>query len=238
MHAMSDPAARILEPLTQVEHERAQRRADAALGARVLAVKQWQQRRFAHTYADLLASRRYGGAARFFLDELYGPRDFSERDAQFTRVVPALVRLFPHEIVATVTTLARLHALSERLDSTLARHLDGAVVDAAGYLRAWQATGGVEAREQQIALALGVGAELDRHTQRTLLRHALRAMRAPARAAGLEKLQHFLETGFDTFGSMRGASDFLAEVGARERALVAALFAARDLDALGPGRLP
>ena len=46
------------------------------------------------------------------LDELYGPQDFSDRDAQFARVVPALVRLFPQELVETVAVLARLHALS------------------------------------------------------------------------------------------------------------------------------
>jgi len=49
---------------------------------------------------------RYGPAAHFFLEELYGPRDFADRDTQFARVVPALVRLFPREIVATVAILA------------------------------------------------------------------------------------------------------------------------------------
>jgi hypothetical protein len=56
------------------------------------------------------------------------------------------------------------------------------------------------------------------------LRSSLKLMRAPARAAGLEDLQGFLERGFSAFAAMRGASDFLAVVDRRERALMAALF--------------
>ena len=50
-------------------------------------------------------------------------------------------------------------------------------------------------------------------------------LRGPAQAAGLSDLQKFLEAGFDAFSAMKGASDFLGWVGARERALAAALFA-------------
>ena len=120
---MSTAANAILGHLQTVAAERERRDALPDLGARVLALKHYQQGRFARTYADLLVSPRHGRASRFFLEELYGPRDFSQRDAQFARVVPALVKLFPAEIVATVQTLAELHALSETLDSQTASHL-------------------------------------------------------------------------------------------------------------------
>ena len=103
----------ILQNLAAVRVERAARGADAQLAERVLHVKCYQQARFAHSYDDLLSHPRYAGAARFFLDDLYGPGDFSQRDAQFARIVPALVRLFPREVVNTVETLTALHALSE-----------------------------------------------------------------------------------------------------------------------------
>lgn len=67
----------------------------------------------------MLESKRYGAASRFFLDELYGPIDFTQRDHQFARVVPALVKLFPWQIVDTVGALAALHALSEALDTQM-----------------------------------------------------------------------------------------------------------------------
>jgi hypothetical protein len=227
----------ILAHLDVVERERAARAASPMLFERVRAIKDYQQRRFSHTYADLLATPRYAGAARFFLDELYGPGDFSQRDAQFARVVPALVRLFPRDVVETVDTLAQLHALSERLDSVMGHHLVGTVVNASAYIDAWQATEQPVERELQIALTLSVGRSLDELTRKPLLRHSLRLMRGPARAAGLSSLQRFLESGFDTFLAMRGANEFLGTVSAREHKLAASLFSA-DAYSAALGQLP
>jgi hypothetical protein len=190
----------------------------------VQRLKNFQQRRFSHSYADLLASTRYGAAARFFLEDLYGPRDFSERDAQFARIVPALVRLFPRDIVGTVGELATLHALSERLDSQMAHAMTGDEVDGDCYLAAWQTVGDAPARAAQVQHVLSIGRALDRYTRVPMLAASLRMMRKPATAAGLGSLQRFLETGFDTFKAMRGADEFLATIGKREQALMAALF--------------
>jgi hypothetical protein len=220
----SADAERILEHLGTVAALRVQRAADPALAERVHALKAYQARRFECSYGDLLAQPRYQAATRFFLQELYGPQEFAARDAQFGRIVPALVRLFPAELVATVAMLGQLHALSESLDDSAARHLPRLPPDAPGYAQAWQATGRAPAREQQIALTLEIGAALDRYTRNRLMRSTLRLMRGPAQAAGLSDLQRFLEAGFDAFGAMKGASDFLRWVGERERALAAALF--------------
>jgi hypothetical protein len=233
-----EAGAAILGHLAAVEGERADRAVDAALSARVHVIKQYQQRRFEHTYADLLAHPRYAGAANFFLDELYGPSDFTQRDAQFARIVPTLVRLFPAEVVATVEALAALHALSERLDTAMARALPSAEVEASAYAKAWQRCGDAAGRESQVALMQRVGESLDALTRNPLLWHSLRLMRAPARAAGLGALQTFLEAGFDTFRGMRGAQAFLELIGRRERELAASLFA---VDAPKPawlGQLP
>lgn len=230
-------SAAILSFLSQVEAERAERAADPSLGARVSALKCYQQKRFELTYADLLAHPRYAGASRFFLDELYGPSDFTRRDAQFARIVPGLVRLFPAEVVETVEALAALHALSERFDSAMARQLDDEHVDALRYVRAWRQCDDAPGRERQILLMLRVGTALDAFTRNALLRHSLRLMRRPARAAGMEALQAFLESGFETFRAMRGASEFLTQIAQRERALAACLFG--DAAATDPlGQLP
>lgn len=221
---MNDAGRDILGHLQAVAHERERRTADPALGEFVAAVKSFQHRRFARTYADLMAQPRYAAATRFFLNDLYGPADFSERDRQFMRIVPAMVRLFPSEIVSTVRHLGALHSLSEKLDSVMGAAL--ATVDITGfrYTAAWCTTAATE-RERQISLMLQVGSDLDRYTRKPLLRQSLRFMRGPAQAAGLGDLQRFLEVGFDTFREMRGADEFLATIGQRERALAAALFA-------------
>jgi len=228
-------AESLLKELRAVDAERACRAADPALEARVQSLKAFQQKRFAKTYADLLANPRYRAATRFFLHELYGPDDYRQRDAQFARVIPTLTRLFPEDVVDTVAKLARLHALSERLDTRMAEQLPLTEITAEGYAIAWRACGEPASRQQQIELTMAVGEALDKLTRKPLLRQTLRLMRGPAQLAGLGALQAFLESGFDTFLAMRGAGDFLSTVRQREDTLARALF--RD-DASALGQLP
>lgn len=226
---MTDTGARILASLSAVACERRSRARVPGLDRDVAALKTYQQARFAHTHADLMAHPKFGQAARFFFDELYGPQDFTQRDAQFGRIVPALVRLFPTDIVATVESLAAVHALSERLDTQMAIHLAGRSPDRASYARAWQATGEPQTRARQLELVMSVGRALDRHTRSFMLRASLKAMRAPARAAGMADLQRFLESGFEAFGAMGDAVDFLCAIEARESALARGLFEVRTV---------
>jgi len=214
----------IQEHLETVEAERSRRSVDLVLAGRVHAVKSFQHARFQSTYADLLADSRYARAARFFLDDLYGPHDFTERDAQFARIVPALVRLFPREIVATVRALAELHALTEVLDSAMAGQVKRTELSFEDYQAAWRATGHRDDRFRQIALMLRIGRALQAYTANPLVRHTLRMMRRPAQLAGLGALQSFLETGFETFRSMRGSEAFLQTIADRETELAERLF--------------
>lgn len=226
---MNEVGESILQCLRDVAAERQLRAESLALGERVAAIKHFQHARFSRTYADLLSDKRHAAAARFFLEDLYGPADFSERDVQFARVVPALLRLFPKELIHTVAELAELHALSERLDSAMAQSLSGCELNGRSYGVAWRAVGEPAARDRQIALMVSIGTALDRYTRNLFLRHSLKLMRGPAQAAGLAALQQFLESGFETFRSMGGATVFLATISQRERALSALLFAGGDV---------
>ncbi|MCV2369485.1 FFLEELY motif protein [Roseateles oligotrophus] len=214
----------ILNHLREVDAQRLLREQQPGLGAKVQALKRYQQQRFANTYADLLISTRYQGAAEFFLKELYGPGDYTRRDAQFARVVPALVKLFPAEVVDTVARLARLHAISERLDTLMADKLNSEYIDAQSYQHAWQACQEQGSRQLQIQLTVAVGESLERLTRKPVLRHALRLMRGPATGAGMGELQAFLESGFDTFRAMKGAAEFLHTVQEREQKFAEAMY--------------
>lgn len=221
---MSPVADSILAHLTAVEAERHLRQQDAVLALRVKTLKAWQQARFAGTHADLLQDARYGPAASFFLNDLYGPQDFAQRDAQFARIVPAMVRLFPTEVVDTVAALAALHALSESLDSHMAHHMDDTPLSWQSYQQCWRQTGCRGERLRQLEAAISLGQRLERLTRKPLLRHTLKLMRSPARAAGLEALQSFLERGFDAFAAMGPAAHFLGLIEQRERLLMNQLF--------------
>lgn len=234
---MSIRASPILAHLHAVQAIRDAARSDSSLSARVHALKVYQGRRFERTYADWIAQATAQRACRFFLDELYGAKDFTARDAQFARIVPTMTRMFPDELSLTILSLAALHELSEALDLAMARNLPQQTVDAGAYVVAWQATGRRTDRTRQIALMREVGNALSIYTRRPLLRRALKMMRAPAAAAGLGSLQAFLEEGFDAFASLPDASRFLDTVSSRETALADRLFDVTG-DAFASGGLP
>ena len=222
---MSQWATEVVSRLAHVLRLRREREADPGLRARVEAIKQYQHARFARDYAALLASPRYGAAATFFLDDLYGPEDFTARDAEFERVVPLMARLLPEEVKRTVADLIELHSLTEGLDQRMAQALNSADIDKPSYRGAWLRVGRRPDRERQLALLLGCGRALERHTRSKLLVGTLRIMRGPAHAAGLGRLQAFLESGMSAFAGMAGAHDFLRIIDENESRTINELFA-------------
>lgn len=224
-----DTAQTIREAVAEVERLRQESRTVPGIAAAVTAVKRFQAARFAGTYADLLASSAYAPAARFFLQELYGDRDYADRDAQFARIAHAVEKLFPRDVADTAANLATLHALTESLDHAMARAapLEGAD-DVPGYVRAWKAVDRRPDRERQLDTVVALGSEMARITRTPGLRLMLKMMRGPAAAAGLSSLQRFLEAGFDTFAALAkqrgGAEQFLATIQQRERQLMDVLF--------------
>ena len=203
---------------------------DAGLAKAIGEVKNFQARRFAGTYSDLLQSEKYRPAALFFLEELYSARDYSERDRQFARIAGALERLFPQQVVQTAVSLAQLHRLTEELDLAMAHHWmsNADAPEVARYLQAWRGVNQRSDRLRQLETVMAVGHELDRLTRTPGLRRLLKMMRGPANLAGLGSLQKFLESGFDTFAAMGasqgGAAYFLDAVKDRESTLITCLF--------------
>jgi hypothetical protein len=217
-HTIRDAIARVAALRTQAQNS-------PALGEALRAVKQLQAQRFAGTYTDLLDQGPYGAATQFFLSELYGAHDFAERDAQFARIADALQTLFPKQVVATATTLAQLHVLTEELDCALARAwmeqpLEFDTPQALRYVRAWRQMAASAQRARQLQMVVQTGKELERLTRLPGLRLMLKLMRKPALASGLGNLQRFLESGFDTFADLAqqpdGVATFLAWVQQRE----------------------
>jgi hypothetical protein len=232
----------IAQSLQVVEALREARAASPELALSTQVLRRWQSQRFRQTYADVLQDKQMGAAAVFFLTELYSDQEYSQRDAQFARIAGKLERLFPHSVVQTATLLAQLHALSESLDACMARTWMRASPTAFevlsfnepaslnAYRQLWCALarhpGYTQARQEQLQATHDLGLQLERHTQVPGLRLLLKMMRAPAASAGLQDLQRFLESGFDTFGQLGRAGKvplFLQTVVQRETAWIASM---------------
>ena len=191
---------------------------------RIAAVKRWQTSRLIKTYADLAANPRYRAATAFFVEDLYGPKDFSARDAAMLRIVPVMTRVLPAKAVESAALSVELEAVSEDLDQRLAQALPDGVIDESTYAAAYRGSARLEERVHQIQLIVEVGRRLDSLVHWPFVHRTLKLMRSPARMAGLSDLQDFLERGFEAFAAMDGADDFLATIERRETAILNRLF--------------
>lgn len=218
---MSPFAARLEEHLRQL---RALRGDAKRAPARLAELKRWQAARLQGTYADYASQPRYAAATAFFIDDLYGPKDFSSRDQSMLRILPVMTRLLPASAVETAAIAIELEALSEDLDHRLAAALAPGAITEESYAQAYRASATRAERERQVALIDAAGRRLDDVVKRPMLGQTLKLMRRPARLAGLADLQDFLERGFDAFREMKGADEFLAEVKRRETGILSRLF--------------
>ena len=223
------PKERLACGLARVIEMRRALHVDPAVNERWLAVKHWQAGRLARTYPDLLASERYRPACEFFLQELYGAKDFEARDSEALRVVPKLARMLPERAVETMALAVELDETSESLDARLAQAIR-LPIDADRYARAYRETGTPAQRQLQIETIDRIGRTLEKLARIPLLSGMLHMMRAPAEAAGFGHLHRFLQNGFDAFKGMGPAGEFLGTIRSRETALMQALFAGRTAE--------
>lgn len=217
-----DGGARALK--SHLEALKALRGPGSVAPPRLAEVKAWQSRRLAATYADLVAQPRYRAATEFFLEDLYGPKDFSARDQELLRIVPVMARVLPATAVQTASLAIELEALSEALDHALAAALPAGPLDEASYAAAYRASSTRAQRLRQIDLIEAVGHRLDALVRKPFVAGTLKIMRKPAHLAGLGDLQDFLEEGYAAFRTMDGSEEFLAALRSRETAILNRFF--------------
>lgn len=222
-----DTLVRTLEQqLKMVAQERqAARRAPALLAART-ALKRHQSARLAVSHADLLANPDTGAAARFFLDELYGANDLSQRDVDLERIIPTLQKMLSYESLQAITDAIVLDALSERLDTAMARVL-GADFTEGMYIAAYRTATTCEERGRQLELVQQLGDSLCELVKIPLLSVTLTVMKGPAMVAGLGQLHAFLHAGFTSFKRMKKPALFVATIVGRERQVMDNIYEGR-----------
>src|SRR5436190_6762350 len=98
-----------------LERLRALRGPGAVVPERLQELKAFQSARLTASYADVASQPRYRAATAFFLGDLYGPKDFSRRDASMLRILPAMTRMLPAGAVQTAAFAVELEAISEEL---------------------------------------------------------------------------------------------------------------------------
>lgn len=198
-------------------------------GLRVL--RAWQAGRLASHYADQLAMPARHDAVRFFLDDVYGASDFTQRDEQFARAMRHLQRLLPTVALEALRDAVELHALTVELDTDLAARLSiGAVaLGGAEYSAAYLASNREMDRRRQIELAVAIGRRLQQLTAHPTMEWAMRLASGPAWLGGFGILHSFIERGYLAFQRLGPeAGSFIDTIETRETAYMQRLLHAAE----------
>jgi hypothetical protein len=193
-------------------------------------LREWQSERLARTHADLLAHPKYGPACRFFLTDVYAPRDFSQRDNDIMRVYESMQHLLPPPLLRVMEVVIELNAATQALDEALLRVLVDDLgmtdtLDAEMYADAYRRCDNYDERARQIDLIVAVGRGVQALVHKPAVGLALKLARIPARLAGWHEHQDFLERGFRAFKGMKNAEPFLATISERERRILDRIYA-------------
>ena len=230
MTKKSQPLTSVLRELNKVGELKHERVEAQPLDPRMAMLKAWQARRLARTYADLLAMPRYRMACQFFLEDLYAPRDFSQRDRDVTEMYAFMQRFVPAGLLRPLTETIALYDLTRALDARLLEVLVGQVgigdtLSEAQYAQGYRLCDNYAERVEQIEQIAEIGSLLDVIVGLPLTGAALQLAKVPARRAGWTELTDFMERGFRAFKQMHGARFFLDTIRKRERLILDRIYA-------------
>ena len=189
-------------------------------------LRRWQSARLGRSFGSLRDHPRYGGAAEFFLSDLYSAEDTTWRDRDLARVLPTMLRWLPNGVLGSLSDALELDLISVRCDLAMAEHLSAGEIDVGAYAQAYRASVDADQRLRQIALIGNVGRELEAIVRKPFVLGVLKLARGPARGAGFGELQTFLERGFSAFRAMGQADEFLTRITVGETVAMQRLLAA------------
>jgi hypothetical protein len=221
--------AQLLRQLQDSDEMRHEAVAAAGLEPRLALLRAWQAARLARTYADLLTDKHAGPAGQFFLTDIYGPRDYTQRDHDAERLNAILSRLLPAPLLKQLTDIIALNRLSAALDQKLLSILFDSlgVTDAITpelYAEGYRRCDNYVERARQIDLIVSVLTEAVRGARWPGAGPALAMIGRPARQAGWVELYEFLKRGHDAFKRIKDVKAFVATIETREQRILAQIF--------------
>ncbi|MGI9238612.1 MAG: FFLEELY motif protein [Woeseiaceae bacterium] len=176
----------------------------------------WQLQYLLPFFSDLHAEEGYAEAIDFTMSDLAGV-GISNRDRDLERAAPAITRMLPTRALATIAAAAEMNAQVLKVNTAICRCLlvDDALPEKIlelDYCVACREASSLDECAELVHLITGLGQTLKSLVKIPALGITLRAMRAPAHAAGFGALQEFLENGFSTFRQIPDIDHFLEEI--------------------------
>jgi hypothetical protein len=192
----------------------------AGLMPSIRAVQAWQCKRLLASHQQMYQQKRFKPAVEFFINELYGPNDFSQRDQDIARIVPKMSKFLPEKALQSLASALHLNTLSFELDFDLAKRLVDTEINRETYANAYVSCDNIASRQQQIDYIRNLGNDLADVVKMKGISSLLFISRKPAKMAGVLALHEFLEKGFRSFKNLGNVEDFIFPVVNKEQEIM------------------
>jgi hypothetical protein len=192
----------------------------AELMTTIRTVQTWQCKRLLASHQHMYQQKRFKPAVEFFINELYGPTDFSQRDQDIARVVPKMSTFLPQKALQSLASALYLNTLSFELDFDLAKQLLNTEINRDSYAKAYVSCDNLANRQQQIDYIRTLGNDLADVVKMKGISSLLFISRKPAKMAGVLALHEFLEKGFKSFKNLGKVEDFITPVVNKEHEIM------------------
>ena len=185
-----------------------------------LTLQTFQSQRLRRDHTDLAAESQYRQIAEFFFEEMYGPKDFSSRDAQAHRL-HQFVHLAPGLAARDVQDVLELLELTNLLDDTVAVWLSELEApldfDESTYERAYRLCDNYADRVHQIDLIRNSLYNVYRMARKPLIGAMLQRTQGLAHSVGMTDIHRFLYLGYQAIQPVRDIHRFVETVLLREQ---------------------
>jgi len=176
----------------------------------------WQLEYLLPFFADLYEQPGYAEAINYTMNDLAGV-GISSRDRDLERAAPAIIRLLPLGALRTIASAAEMNTRVLASNIAICRamlvHNElPELITEENYFMACRKASSLEELVELVHLTTGLGRTLQALIHIPMIGITLRAMRAPAHAAGFGALQDFLERGYSTFKQIPDINHFLSEI--------------------------
>lgn len=196
----------------------------ASISEHIVQLQHWQCQRLIASHRQMHDHPKFNPAMRFFVEELYGPKDFSQRDNDIARVIPKMAKLLPEQALTSVASALHLNTLSYELDFDLVRQLNNQTLSRQSYAEAYRACNNQAQRQQQLDFIQQLGSDLSEVVNIRGISMLLSMSAKPAKIAGLEALHAFLKQGYNAFNKLGKVEDFIEPVLSLETQIMHSLF--------------
>lgn len=203
------------------------------LDPRLKVLRAFQVERLKNTYKGLLDDEETHGVMEFFLDEIYAPRDFTQRDHDAEHLYQQFRSALPPEPLKLLEDVLEVNRQSQVLDQLLADTLGERLqpnepLAELDYIAGFRECNNAEDRIAQLELTVSAMRDVILGSRSRTVGLGLRMIKIPAYRAGYGDLYEFIQRGYKACKPVRNINRIVDTLYARETQIIDNIFSGKD----------